>query len=88
MYPKTLSLFSKTEALKKQSNLLSLMDDLRNDYLKIDDSSFYNDYVFHESVFMKCLAYRFANKDFWEILKKKNCPKFRKNFRPEKFKRE
>ena len=73
-FPIKLDIFSTKDAKNIQFKFLKYLNVLRNDYLKIDDKSFYNDFVFHESVLMKCLAYRFADETLWLTLKKKLLP--------------
>jgi hypothetical protein len=69
---RVLPLLDKNDVLVLKVKLLNTWNQLREDYFpEMSNEDFDSQYLFHESVFMKCLAWRFASSDVFDLLKNK-----------------
>jgi len=71
-FPKVFNLFTHEEIDVLAQRLMEVIQSIKSDYFNtISMEQFYQEYIFHESVVMKCVAMRFATEELWNKLKHK-----------------
>ena len=71
--PLIINLLNNEESSKIKEKFSNELIKLKQFYSSNESmESFKKKYVNHESVLMKCLAYRMLDNDFWSLVKKKN----------------